>query len=215
MRYLKLADVRKAHFEDDLKAYLIGQIFLPKGQQNTGHDMTRMARLELNARMPMFSDATRQLILRSQMFALIEMVVNMNREADILYLAEHGFAVAKLQFANKELFIKAIPYILNREEEIPYNLREMIVEQSSDIYELYTKSKRHKELFPRMLADPRCPPDLLVEIFNQKKTDPTISLGSGVMGRLEEMLASGKIYVVRKPSLIKEEPSEDRNVPKP
>jgi hypothetical protein len=203
---LNLADVKKAHFEETLKVYLIGQVFLPKNKQDSYHRFTKCAKRELEAKIPGFAEPTRQLILRSNLFDMITMIVRLQHEKDILFLAENGVELRCLQFASEPLIKEVIPILLNRDIEMPSDIVRAIVRNSSDMYELYMKSKtKHREIFPEILENKDCPPDLFVAIVNSKIKDPTVPLGYNITARLTDLLIKDKIFVVRKPSLVKEE----------
>ena len=203
------AYINRLCFEKKFKTYLIRQSMAGPKEKDNYHYINYRGRQALREKIGSFEPMTKQLILRSQMSEVITILLEKNDPSDALFLSENGTEINCLRHLNDDIFKQTIPVLINREDELPGDICNMIARQTDDLDTLYLQCKeKHKEVLPYILTVTRCSPDLFATILNMKTTEKEFELVHGTQDVLAQHLMSGKISIVRTPSLVKEEKNE-------
>lgn len=199
--YLKLKDVKKLSFETWLKTYLLKQSMMSDKERDRWCEITPRAEDLFKTKVQTLQEATIQLILRSNFYALIKSLVTRGKEEDLRVVAELGGSegLRALTFVQREQLRPVISLLVTRTDEFGSSLSEHIVESAEDLRDLYERVKdKHKEVVSKIAEDKRCPADVFVEIVNQKIKEPGLSISPDALENLEAKLGKGEIEVVRR-----------------
>jgi len=198
--------IERLCFEKKLKTYLIRQAMESEKSRDHYHYLNYRGREALRQKLGSFEPMTKQLILRSHIGDLINVLLEQNNPVDALYLAEVGTRIDCLYHADDEIFKQTIPVLLKRTDELPHEICRLIVKNTEDLDALYLQVKdTHKEMLPRMITTIKCSADLFATIINMKLDNKDFPFETGMENTLAQHMLSGKIKVIRTPSLIKEE----------
>lgn len=203
---LTKAYIERFCFEKKLKTYLIRQAMESEKTRDNYHYLNYRSREALRQKVGSFEPMTKQLILRSHISDLIDVLIAQNNPVDALYLAEFGTRVDRLYHTADEIFKQTIPVLLKRTDALPHDICRTIVKNTADLDALYLQVKEtHKEMLPSMITTVKCSADLFATILNMKLDNKDFPFEDGMENVLAQHMLSGKIKVIRTPSLIKEE----------
>jgi hypothetical protein len=192
---LKTGFVNQVGFEGKFKTWLIKRSL---GQGDSYFWATRQAKRRMEEKLPSFSDGTIQLMLRSEVYELVNMVLRLAREKDVLFYAENGADTDRLSnCVQSDAFKKAIPILIKRDGKFSYQIREAIVAGYGNLRELYhLTAVTHPELMPGIAEHETCPLDIFLTVVKSYPTE--IELGWKTIKRLKKEIHNKTIDLVQR-----------------